>query len=250
MLTTVGGTALSDPALPFLNKVADAEGLMELFVAHVLPVLAPGREFAVVRLDDVTYTPGHKCVMLCSLIPPGGADAAIQRALVTMSSSDRLADVYSHTYSGEAPGSAQFLPEFGALVELFPADYALPTLAHASSPERMRPVLARLADGFEIESPPHIEVLHYRPHRRCVLGYQLGGGNAGGPEMVGKLYRTGVEAQDAWSQLDFAHSQLTRSGFAVPRPFPLVDHLNLLIMERVAGTLLKRKLQEHGPLSD
>ncbi len=246
-LTALGKAAVADHALPFLELVAKPERLRELILSRVLPLLAPRRDAAMVRVDDVTYTPGHKCVALCSLLTPDGGDAELQRAVVTMASGDRLAAVYDRTYSGKAPGSALFIPELDILAELFPADHALPTLADAASPERMSRVLQRLAELGDFERSPHVEILHYRPHRRCVFGYRFDGES--GPEMVGKLYRPGPEAREAWTRLEFAHAQLAPREIAVPRPFPLVGHLNLLVMQRVSGTLFNRQLHQDAPSS-
>ncbi len=211
-----------DPHLRHLDLAWSSHALTELFDDRVLPKLIPGSETAGLTINDITYSPGRRNVTLCTLevVKSDGSYRASVPALVTFAKDDRLHAVHQQTYGSELnAGSAVFIEEYQCLIELFPADWQLPTLA------------AVLSSGCE--------VIHYSPHRRCVLRFP---GEEGSLGMVGKLFPDHREAGLAWNNLSSVHSLQT--GFSIPEPLQFVSDMNLMLMAEVSGCSLQSLLED------
>lgn len=216
-----------DPQLRFLDLAWSPSALTDLLRARVLPQLGWRSELESAAIGTMRYTPGRSCVVLLELRFHDDVHAC-DRAVVTFAKDDRLDDVYSAYYSGgRANGTtAVLLPEYRCLVELFPADWRLPALAHAMRGNGSHP-------GRAQESPSPVRVLRYRPHRRCVLLH-----GEGSDEVVGKVYGPGRQAADVFARQGAIRARA--AGFDVPRPLKLAA--DVVLMERVPGTSLKELL--------
>lgn len=213
-----------DPHLPFLDLAWSPSALGRLLGSRVLPAVGRGSELDSAAIGTMRYTPGRSCVVLLELRFHDDVHAC-DRAVVTFAKDDRLDDVYSAYYSGGRADetTAVLLPEYRCLVELFPADWRLPALAHAMRGNGSHP-------GRAQESPSPVRVLRYRPHRRCVLLH-----GEGSDEVVGKVYGPGRQAADVFARQDAIRARA--AGFDVPRPLKLAA--DVVLMERVPGTSLK-----------
>jgi tRNA A-37 threonylcarbamoyl transferase component Bud32 len=86
--------------------------------------------------------------------------------------------------------------------------------------------------------------------KRCTIRYlvELEGGQSSSLRLVGKVYATRAEGEDAFQALSWLSAQgfSTRApeSIAVPRPLAYVSHLALLLMEEVGGQSLKRFLNK------
>jgi aminoglycoside phosphotransferase (APT) family kinase protein len=209
--------------------------LVELFNGEIVPALPlDGVEAAAVR--TMTYAPGRECVVLFELRRGGSAVA-------TFGGTGVLAEAFARHYgNGTAIGGrAAFAPEHGCLVELFPADWRLASLAAALSLEA--PALRRALPSAVRGT---VEVLRYRPHVSCVLRFRFPATrrHGGRQEAVGKVYGRQGRAARTFSSLEALHAQA--SDGLVPAPLALVEDLHLVVMERVAGTSLKGVLKRAG----
>lgn len=231
---------IADPVLPYLEMMWREDMLHELFVEDVVPALGLAARDLGVTIDDVVYTPGRKCIIQCTLM----IDDQPLAALVSMAKDDRLADTYASGSPGEV--GAVYVERFRCLVEVFPTDWELTTLPAVTSPELMAPLLAEVGGGVDEWCDP--EVLHYRPHRRCVLRYQPR--VASGDELIVKVYPPGPKAALAASRMSDLRVQLPAVHLDVPRPLAVNDQFSVLIMEKAAGISMKEALRRAGSTTD
>ncbi len=243
-----------DPSLPFVHLVwADSE-LTRFFNRHVLPVVRPGREVVAVKQQFVHWTPGRKCTALYELQLDDPAEKSPLRAVVSFDQDDRkLKDAYERHHgrgseiSGNDPPPALSLPDYRCLVEVFPRDWMLPSLARAMSPDEMFPILtAALGDDAE----PHrwrceVSELGYRPHSRAVLLYSVQGPKLDDRrEFIGKVHRKATRAAKTFANHRQIHALAADRELVIPEPLVFAESLNLMLMERARGTLLHGLLLE------
>ena len=240
-----------DPKPPFVHLARSDVQMTEFFNRHVLPMVWPGHEVAAVDLQRLFWTPGQERAALYELRFGAPTEAPVQ-AVVTFAEGKRaLAKVYARHYSGDAtssdkrPRPALFLPDHRCLVEFFPNDWRLPSLARLTSPGEMLPILVA-ALGNEAE--PHqwrcdVSVLKYRPHNRCVLLYKVRAPDSDDRrEVVGKVYKNATKAAKTYAKQRRLHAAAADRGLTIPRPLALVDELNLVLMDRVRGASMQNLL--------
>lgn len=241
-----------DPNLPFLEVAWSAAAMTQFFNRHVLPVVSPGRQLTQVAIGRMTYTPGRDCVALYALGPERDPVAG-GHALVTFSADERLEEVHARYYrangapsAGGAPARAVSIPAYRCLVEVFPADWRLPSLARVLDGEQAGPILAANGIGAGKETDLDVTVLRYRAHNRCLL-LLASAPPAGGQvrEMIGKVYKEGRRAAEVEKKHRTLHARGAAEGLTVPQPLAVVDELNLLLMERLPGTPMHH-LVRHG----
>jgi len=234
----------ADPELPFLEMAWSPSQMQEFFNQRLLPTMHPDWEATAVAINDVAYEPGVKCEISYSLQfgdPPRGQR---QRVLVTFAEANWLQQIYTRHYGG-APAarptsrSVVFLPESGCLVEFFPLDWQLPSLARVVEPEAMASLLSQ--DGSEAERLcwlPKVEVLAYRLHGRCVLRYIMEAPDGGAPtEVIGKVHKPGKIVQVVQTQ-SILQPQAAAYGLIIPKPLRMVEEWGFFLMERVPGTVM------------
>jgi aminoglycoside phosphotransferase (APT) family kinase protein len=198
-----------DLVLPSFQWLLSEEGARRFFSRCVMP----DQEVRALALEEMSYRPGRECWALYRVHLAGEAQ---RRALVTFA--EGLDEVYAHHYEGR-PHLAAFLPGHGCLVEHFPADWRLPSLAGA------------MAGGRDVS------VLRYRPHTRCVLSYVQDG-----EEAIGKVFSESAKAARLAETLKLLEAQGRAAGLVLPRPLGTAG--GLLLMEKVAGTPLRELLED------
>ncbi|WP_252441281.1 phosphotransferase [Pseudonocardia humida] len=173
-------------------------------------------------------------------VQPTGAAVVQYRADVERADGSRTAETLAATTGGRIPSGAAVLSgeHDGRPVEVgvwrWPQDPALPALAAATDPDRLRDALA--AAGLPRTGPPRVRVRAYRPGRRAVL--QVDGG---GPRLYLKVVRPA--AVDA---LVARHGLL-----AGPAPVPPVLAATadgLVVLPEQPGTPVRALLGGGAPL--
>ncbi len=176
----------------------------------------------------------EKCVIRCSFHVNDESEAQPQVALVTMKGAD--AAQLDHLPDSE------YASRLGCVVELFPADWALPTLPSVMSPQSMTATLGEARDpGLRWRSP---DVLHYRPHRRCVLLYRpVFANEADDVDVIVKVFPPGPSAALAADLIADLRPKAAAAGLNIPRPLGVSEPMSALIMERAAGISMKARLR-------
>jgi aminoglycoside phosphotransferase (APT) family kinase protein len=221
---------LPDPRLHSLRTAWSPEEMLRLINAEALPQLRPGAVATELTISSITYRPARTCAMLYAMRLAGGE--APVRLLATFGKPGRAERAYRKHCEGpeESPARAVLLAEHNCLIELFPADSELPSLPAALDSPTTAAALSM--------TQPDIEVLHYVPHRRCLIAYSYDG-----IDVVGKLYPADGSAARAWGLLQRLNAA---QGDAVcrvtPRPVAFVEQHGMVVMERVGGTPLHELL--------
>lgn len=242
-----------DPNLPFLGMAWSQSGMSEFFNRQVLPTLCPGQAvFTGVAIEDMTYFAGRKCDILYSLQRGHRPVGESVLAVVTFTRDSRAERIYTRHYGAgvnssvtATPSRAAYFPEYRCLVELFPADWGLPSLSRAVDGDNMASLLGQLGPYPENRSAcrPKVDVLRYRPRLRCVIRYGwCSDQGQDSMRVVGKVYPPGPKAGQAWHALNTLHAQ-AMAGVIIPRPLRLVEDWNLVLMEYVPGRSMKQVLE-------
>ncbi len=231
---------LGDRELPFVDTVCSAQGMTRLLNGRVLPTIGREPVNEAVTIEHVAYWPGETCVVRCD------RPAAGVFAIATLSGDGELEATYRRHY-GEASRAAAYLADERCLVEFFPADWMLPSLAWIVDPLHARDLLTSLPDpavSRAFASGCEVTLLTYRPHTRAVVCYTpAGASSAGGTAVVGKIYRSASKARTVWNNLRALHAQAAASELVLPKPLALVEERGLLLMERLAGPSLRQVLE-------
>jgi Ser/Thr protein kinase RdoA (MazF antagonist) len=248
---TDGDVVPSPPSDPVIGPVAVA--LSGGAVAELLARHLPGCARGAARVERchpryAKYKPSRHCHVLYELALQ---DARTGRRLTTLGhltvlrarraerlwsrlAASGLAERAARLHPPVSAGSACHLPELGGVMQLFPLDVKLPGLVEASSASVMP---AALADALGVPSTEaraascSPELVRYKPCRRAVLRYRLGGRDA--PVVYGKLRADGAGA----AQLALGRELIERG---VPTPVPLahLSRLGMTVHGEVRGTRL------------
>ena len=161
-----------DERLPHLNLVWSPERMTSFLNAEAVPRLKTS-PIARLELKDLTYRPARQCISLFDLaFEDGKGGMEHRRAIVSFVKDERFAAMYEKHYAGDERPRAAYLPEHRCLVELFPADWEIPSLGAVADPgsaaKLMREAGVALPDGVELTT----DVLTYRAHEAAVLAYR------------------------------------------------------------------------------
>ncbi|TMM01843.1 MAG: aminoglycoside phosphotransferase family protein [Actinobacteria bacterium] len=140
-----------------------------------------------------------------------------------------------------AQGPALYAPDLGLLFHVFPADRRLPALAVATDARAMRPVLeaalARVRDGATLAAV-RIEVLRYKPERKCLLRYELAWDGAPASEIAYARVARWPRFQRNRDALRRIHEAAEGLAFALPEPLGVVPDLGMELFAHVPGVRL------------
>ncbi|PYV08754.1 MAG: hypothetical protein DMG07_24870, partial [Acidobacteria bacterium] len=175
----------------------------------------------------MTYFAGRECEILYSLRLGNRAEDKPAWVVVTFTKDDRAEKIYTRHYQAPTPGQAMFLPSYRCLVEWFPSDWNLPSLRRATDDAAIGLLPAQASSHSQTPSDrrPHVEVLRYRPHLRCVIRYVP---RSREEPVIGKVYPPGSKAAQAWNALCTLHAQ-AMVGITIPEPLALVEGWNLVL---------------------
>ncbi len=152
--------------------------------------------------------------------------------------------------------SLAHLPELDTVVWCFPNDPALPMLADVVDPGRVLSYLPydRLPaawDAPEKIREVRIEIVNYRPERRCIARYEIVSASSGERAVLfGKTYREkgGEEVHRRMAALGENGEEDSPAGFRIPRPFGYGAETGTVWMEALPGSpLIDAALGENGP---
>ncbi|MBI4312076.1 MAG: aminoglycoside phosphotransferase family protein [Chloroflexi bacterium] len=236
--------AVQDFALPFLEMAWSLPDMQEFLNRQVMRALCPGKTVRGLAINRMTYSPGGKCAIMYDARFGESPESPRQPLLVSFDKGDRLQKAYELRYGDSGVGTggrAVYLPEYRCLVELFPDDWNLPSLAMTMDPKQAAEFLARV--GVEGAEAPLIEVLSYRIHRRCVLRY---GGETpdGAAGVVGKVYAPGVQIEEIARKLEALRAQAKGKGVIVQTPLGVAQELNMLMLGWVPGAAMSIMLEK------
>ena len=225
-----------DPDLPFLDVAWSPPEMQEVFNRDVLPRLGLGSDVTDVVIEDMTYWPRKRCVVLYAIRFGDASGRRSTRAVATFAADARLS---RKTRSG----AAVFVPELRCLVELFPQDCRLPGLGSLTDVGEVALHLSKRGMTAALSSTRReVHTLQYRPHQRCVLRYPLKSVDGHWPgDVIGKVYPRLPKATQAWRAHTFLDTQ-SMSGITTPKPLCLLGDLNVVLMEHVEGKPLKEVL--------
>ena len=135
-----------------------------------------------------------------------------------------------------APGIAS-APGLAVSVQVFPADAGLPALAECLGTECDGSLVSILQSAAQAQVDDHrltvtaarAEPLRYKIGSRCVVVYQLRGGDGRCSFLVGKVYADAAKALYLYRNLDRLHRHFRDGGPSIPRPLALSERLGLVL---------------------
>jgi hypothetical protein len=240
---------ITDPKISDVGMLWSRFRTRRFFNRAVVPLLCPERTLTKFNRKHTRYSPGRHARVLYELRFEG--EAAPSYAAVSFGRWKKLRGIYDRYYGHLAegangngpvritPGAALYLREYPCLVELFPCAWRLPSLVAALDPVAMSARLAGVSPPFTVEA---VELLRYRPHKSAVLSYDLRAQGGEEQQAIGKVFPSGEKAADVFAKMTQLYSQAPQ-GLRVPQPLRVIEHLSLVLMERLPGETVKRLLQ-------
>jgi aminoglycoside phosphotransferase (APT) family kinase protein len=180
---------------------------------------------------DAKYDPGNACTVLYEC---GG-----RMVLGVMR--------WPHPGPSELADTSATIPSLGMRVWAFPADPAMPGLVQVTSPRGMAAaldeVLPAIVSAGDRAFGCHVDVIRYRPGRRCTLRVRMRprrGADASGRVVFAKVYHREDKARSVHEEMRaLAHADAVRSGaLSVAMPLALNAAVPMVIQEPVRGTPL------------
>ncbi len=234
---------LQDARLPYLETALNRRAIRELVSEHVLPALFPGRTLTKLAMQYSRYKAGREHVALyqVELDPPLENEAPL--LTVTFGQRGRLQRVHEQIRAsgGGRKRSVFYLMEQPCLIEIFPSDWCLPLLWQAADADRAGDLIAHMLPDYTNVRVKRVDVLRYRPGRRCVLRYAVEHGQ-GTIDLVAKLYTNRDRAQLVADKLAVLCSQPT-SDIKLAAPIGKTSNDGLLLMECLDGSNLGDHLE-------
>ncbi len=234
---------LQDARLPYLETALNRRAIRELVSEHVLPALFPGRTLTKLAMQYSRYKAGKEHVALYQLQLDPPLDSGAPLATATFGRRGRLQTAYeriSGNGAGDGP-AAVLLPEYPCLIEIFPVDSELPLLWQAAAADRATDLIAPMLPDYTNVRVKRVDLLRYRPGRRCVLRYEIEH-EGGGIDLVGKLYADRDRAQLVAKKLAALSSQAT-DELMLAAPIGEPANNGLLLMECLRGSNLGDELE-------
>jgi Ser/Thr protein kinase RdoA (MazF antagonist) len=257
MMASTSTTALKDDALPGLHIALEAPALVDLLSQH-LPECSNGTRLLDARVDDVQYTPGAAAQVLMKLRVRDAHSGRTGRQLVCVKAlrGDEPAPVapeaglqrYAELRARKAGDRDMplatgwaYLPGAHLVLQAYPLDSRLSTLASVIDPVAMRDALHQVWRARQVRvRSVRGQVLSYTPEARAALLFDVLSEDrvTRVPEMrrlVGKLH---VSREPA--RLFAGHWAVWRGagGHGVAPPVGYVSQMQLSLQEFVPGTRL------------
>jgi aminoglycoside phosphotransferase len=234
-----------DPHLPQRDLVFSTDRVADLLDREILPALRPGTRVGSLDREYTAYKAGKDCLVHYSFEPDGGGEPV--RVTLTLASPDRLQTLHARHYAGargRQPEGALLLSGLPCLAEVFPNDWKLGHLRDAMDPQRVAALLAGCGVSSDVRG---VDVVRYRPRRRCVLRYRHAGAppqeaREGDAETMGKVYGYAWKATEVREKLGILGPTARARGLDLPRCRATDPDLALLVMERLPGTNLSELL--------
>lgn len=158
---------------------------------------------------------------------------------------------------------AATVQQLNMAVSVFPVDGELPTLVAATHPTKilsiLKSTLPEVHEGLFIPRTVRVGLGHYGRQHRCLLKYEIDGMGTPANDrqsvlVYGKVAADGRGALTGPVLSAIRNTVLTRAtdGFAIPRSFGFIPHLQLVLLESIPGVprvaqLLKARFKGKGP---
>jgi len=150
-----------------------------------------------------------------------------------------------------APGWHCFLPELNLALETEPPEKELPGLDQLTDADQSRVLMERvLREGGRLAADRAItscmpQILSYKPGSRCIIRYDLEYSPSSDPSsgnhqvMIGKIYRKGSKAQNAYEgMLTLWHSPLMHGdAVTIAEPIAFLPDWKMMLQTRIPGEL-------------
>lgn len=160
-------------------------------------------------------------------------------------------------------GFVQYVPELRLLLASPSADAKLPSLRVALDPHAIKPFLAdclnRSMHRKESLSGCEVDILRYRPGKRCVLRYRLGAsrleaGDVHERSFIGKAYGNRADGADVFAiMLGLYRNRFGRDssdGIRIPEPLGYIPELHMVLMEDVPSPSLAKSFSSPHVIDD
>ena len=152
-----------DAALPGLTTVLDPAAMLD-----ALRRIRPDLSHANSAITYVRYKPGTSC-LVGYRVRLDGSDVLFSAQARRLDTEDKLAKAHSKPGVAGLLGPGRFLvPELAVVVSVFPNDRRLPALERFADPDKVRSLVRELAADCRRVRYSRMELLDYRPERRCV----------------------------------------------------------------------------------
>jgi phosphotransferase family enzyme len=254
---------LADPSFPQLQVAGDPESMRVVFQKHLRPLNNKAYHVRDCRLSRVRYRRGDRCVLQYTLrlAEADTGSERIQWVTGVMYADDKARRKWeklrvsypkdtSEIISTFEPFS--FIPDLGMLVQVFPYDRRLPTLALLIAepfPKLESPLLARFGPGNWRTEVWNVEPVRYRAGlgaalRLTVQGQDDATGRRIERRFYAKVYRDEGQGQQTHQVLRELWKQARANGedFTVARPLAYLSGLRTLLQEEAPGTPLEEIL--------
>ena len=224
-----------DHGLPGVRAALDEQQMTELLRLSLPDCASGALLLEACRPQYVRYKPGTSCRVLYQLAL---RDAETGQRIETLAHAMLYADGGARTlwcrrslghlvaraarrHPGAPTERAAYLPQIGAVVQLYPVDSRLPALVRAASRSKMRRLL-----GEEVRGTP--ELIRYKPGRKALLRYELRHG-----ALYGKL-----QTDDRGAALFSIGHALATAGVVTPVPVTYLPDLRMLVHPEARGAPL------------
>ena len=152
-----------DAALPGLATVLDP-----LAMVAALRRVRPEIGFGDPAIDYVRYKPGTSC-LVGYRVKVDGAEVRFGAQARRLDTDDKLAKACAKPGVSGPLGPGRFLiPALAIVIAVFPNDRRLPRLKRIADPAKVRSLIRELAGDHRAARRSRLEMLDYRPERRCV----------------------------------------------------------------------------------
>lgn len=235
---------IQDSAIPNLADALTQRRVRRLTNEHLIPEWFPGSTLASMSLLYTRYkaNKSHVALYRLHLDPPSQDEAPL--VTITFGRPKLLSRVLALAETADRPeqGSTICPTDIPCLAQLFPADYQLPTLWHAADRERATRLLGAMLPDHRRLGVRSIDILRYRPGRRCVLAYEIETKDAAF-EAIGKLYTRQEQAAAVADKLSLLSSRASRSP-SFPTLLGQPGGSPLLLMPKLRGANLGDLLEQ------
>src|SRR5207247_1111320 len=190
------------------------------------------------------------------MVNPTGAHFQVLNALDTAMAPSEIIAIVERCPSWRASGLfvadsactgfVQYVPELRLLLASPSADAKLPSLRVALDPHAIKPFLAnclnRSMHRKESLSGCEVDILRYRPGKRCVLRYRLGASRlAAGAvherSFIGKAYGNRADGGAVCAIIlglyENRFGRDSSDGIRIPEPLGYIPELHMVLMEDV-----------------
>jgi len=213
-----------DKRLPHLELVWSPKKMRGFLQTLAVPRLFPREHLRDASVLSMEYHPGRRCVSHHGLLFESGAAAWV---VVSFAKDDRLKHTAAEHYGAGTEKQALYLADQRCLIEVFPHDLELPSLARVLQRETfeglLRPYTAETLEP---------RILSYRPQTACVIACAP---RRALPAFALKVMHGNSAAARLVSVSDVLRARLDDGRFVIPRAYAVESEPTVALMEYMTG---------------